>query len=204
PLINPDAPHVSSFTEPDAKGFGLLQRDRNFDHYQDDGVFYERRPSLYATPRDSLGKGQVRLYEYSADSEYNDNVAAYWVPATPARPGRRINVAYRLDWQDDAPPAVTAPAHLVDLFRGKLEGNGIQLVLDFANGPAEKDGVTIWTEAAQARVVKSVTYPVLGQPGRWRAVIDIMPDAGLGAEIRAQLRRGDGSISEMVHYPLNA
>ena len=40
PLINPTAPRLSVFAERNPKGFGLMQRDRNFDHYQDDGVFY--------------------------------------------------------------------------------------------------------------------------------------------------------------------
>ena len=204
PLINPGAAHVSSFTEPDAQGFGLLQRDRNFDHYQDDGVFYERRPTLFATPRKPLGKGVVRLYEFPTDSEYTDNVAAYWVPSAPILPGRRLDLSYRLDWQDDAPDGVSKLATLVDVFKGSIEGGGIRLVADFADGPADKNGVQIWAELTQGQVIKTAAYPVLGQPGRWRAVIDVTPDAGLGTEIRAQLRRGEVPLSEMVHYPLNA
>ncbi|AUW57961.1 hypothetical protein C1T17_07435 [Sphingobium sp. SCG-1] len=204
PLINPAAPHVSSFTEPNAKGFGLLQRDRNFDHYQDDGVFYERRPSLFATSRQPFGEGQVRLYEYSADSEYNDNVAAYWVPAVAAAPGRRIDFSYRLDWQDDAPAPASSLLPLVEIFRGAIETGGIRIVMDFAGGPSEGSGISAWTEAAHAKVLKSACYPVLGQAGRWRSVIDVQPDPGLGAELRVQLRRGENAISEMVHYPLNA
>ena len=50
PLNN--APHIitSSFTDDNPRGFGLLQRDRSFDHYQD-GVNYDRRPSLWVNPR---------------------------------------------------------------------------------------------------------------------------------------------------------
>jgi periplasmic glucans biosynthesis protein len=181
----------------------LLQRDRNFDHYQDDGVFYERRPSLFATPRRPLGEGVVRLYEFPTDSEYTDNVAAYWVPAGPIAPGRRVDLSYRLDWQDDAPGPAPALATLADVFKGSIEGGGIRVALDFAGGPASKDGVEVWTEATRARVIKAATYPILGQPGRWRAVLDLMPEGGLGAEIRAQLRRGGAPLSEMVHYPVN-
>ncbi len=204
PLINPEAPHISSFTEPNARGFGLLQRDRDFDHYQDDGVFYERRPTLFATPRQPLGKGVVRLYEFPTDSEYTDNVAAYWVPATSVTPGKRMDLSYRLDWQDDAPPSASTLSTLTNVFRGALEGGGIRLVLDFSGGPADKAGVEIQAEPTRARIIKTAAYPILGQPGRWRAVLDLVPEAGLGAEIRAQLRRGDTPLSEMVHYPLNA
>ena len=42
PLNNPPHIQASAFVDQNPKGFGLLQRDRNFDHYQD-GVRYERR-----------------------------------------------------------------------------------------------------------------------------------------------------------------
>ncbi|MEB3735023.1 glucan biosynthesis protein [Halopseudomonas pachastrellae] len=48
PLNNPDATRVSAFADENPKGFGLMQRDRNFDHYQD-GVFYDRRPSVWSS-----------------------------------------------------------------------------------------------------------------------------------------------------------
>ena len=35
---------VNSFLDDNPRGFGLLQRDRVFDHYQDDGAFYNKRP----------------------------------------------------------------------------------------------------------------------------------------------------------------
>ena len=208
PLVNPNAPHVSSFTEAETRGFGLLQRDRNFDHYQDDGVFYDRRPSLFATPRSPMGAGKVRLYTFPVQSEYDDNVAAYWVPDAPVAARQRLDLAYRLDWQDDAPPIANAPAKLVDLFRGSLEGaegkrGGTRLVMDFMCNPAMTEGVSVHSDVIKAVLIKSAAYPVLGQPGRWRAVLDLRVDPGLGAEIRAHLRKGDDVVSETVHYPLN-
>lgn len=50
PLTNPASLRVSSYLDENPRGFGLLQRDRDFDHYQDDGVFYHRRPSLWIEP----------------------------------------------------------------------------------------------------------------------------------------------------------
>jgi periplasmic glucans biosynthesis protein len=51
PLTNPAQLHFNSYLDDNPRGFGLLQRDRNFDHYQDDGVYYDRRPSLWVEPR---------------------------------------------------------------------------------------------------------------------------------------------------------
>ena len=46
------------FVDKDPKGFGLLQRDRNFENYEDDGVFYDRRPSVWVEPLERLGRGR--------------------------------------------------------------------------------------------------------------------------------------------------
>ena len=51
PLVNPAQLHLNSYFDDNPRGFGLLQRDRNFDHYQDDGVYYDRRPSLWVEPQ---------------------------------------------------------------------------------------------------------------------------------------------------------
>jgi len=50
-LVDPPRVSTSSFLDKDPRGFGLLQRDRNFDHYLD-GVFYDRRPSVWVEPLD--------------------------------------------------------------------------------------------------------------------------------------------------------
>ena len=45
PLINPHVVQTNSFADVNPRGFGLMQRDRAFDDYQDDGAFYNRRPA---------------------------------------------------------------------------------------------------------------------------------------------------------------
>ena len=69
---------TSAFVDSDPKGFGLLQRDRDFVHYLDDGVFYERRPSVWVEPLEPWGKGSVQLVEIPTDDETSDNIVAYW------------------------------------------------------------------------------------------------------------------------------
>src|SRR3974390_962249 len=51
PLTNPAQNRLNSYFDENPRGFGLLQRDRNWDHYQDDGVYYDRRPSLWVEPK---------------------------------------------------------------------------------------------------------------------------------------------------------
>lgn len=71
PLTNPVAMGFNAYADENPRGFGLLQRDRNFDHYQDDGVFYERRPSLWVEPKSSWDKGSVQLVELPTPDETN-------------------------------------------------------------------------------------------------------------------------------------
>lgn len=56
PLCNPPQLRFNMFVDENPRGFGLLQRDRNFDHYQDDGVFYEKRLPVGGT-QERLGQG---------------------------------------------------------------------------------------------------------------------------------------------------
>src|SRR6185312_14095878 len=60
PLNDDEHPSTSSFADKSPQGFGLLQRDRNFDDYLD-GVHYERRPSLWVEPLGDWGEGAVTL-----------------------------------------------------------------------------------------------------------------------------------------------
>src|SRR3546814_15225701 len=67
-----------------------MQRDRHFDHYQDDAVFYEKRPNLWTEPQGDWGAGAVMLYEIPTTSEYEDNIVAFWTPRAPASAGARF------------------------------------------------------------------------------------------------------------------
>ena len=62
-MRNPAQMEVSAFLDKDVRGFGLLQRDRNFDHYQDLDLAYELRPSYWVEPKENWGEGRVELVE---------------------------------------------------------------------------------------------------------------------------------------------
>nr|WP_024890899.1 glucan biosynthesis protein D [Luteimonas huabeiensis] len=103
PLGNPRQLRFNAFADDDPRGFGLLQRDRNFDHYQDDGVFYERRPSLWVEPKQGWGRGEVQLIEIPTVDETFDNIVAFWHPAQPIEPGQELLFGYRLYWGEAMP-----------------------------------------------------------------------------------------------------
>jgi glucans biosynthesis protein len=100
------------FVDRNPRGFGLLQRDRNFDHYQDDGVFYDKRPCLWVEPKSDWGPGSVQLVEIPTVDETFDNIVAFWNPAEKPQPGQELLFAYRLHW-GARPPAASPLAQCV-------------------------------------------------------------------------------------------
>jgi glucans biosynthesis protein len=97
PLSNPKKLHVSSLLDEAPRGFGLLQRDRNFDHYLDLEAHFERRPSFWVEPRgETWGKGAVYLVEIPVREEFHDNIVAFWVSNQPLKVGESRTFAYRL------------------------------------------------------------------------------------------------------------
>jgi glucans biosynthesis protein len=109
PLTNPAQLHFSSYVDDNPRGFGLLQRDRDWDHYQDDGVYYDRRPSLWVEPKPGpnggWGKGSVQLVEIPTVDETFDNIVAFWNPLDKPKPGQELLFGYRLYWGTHMPYA---------------------------------------------------------------------------------------------------
>jgi glucans biosynthesis protein len=113
PLVNAPTVRVNSYADESPRGFGLMQRDRNFDHYQDDGVFYDRRPSVWVEPKGNWGRGVVMLVEIPASDETSDNIVAFWnccsaIGSTGAAPIRRC-----ARWRRSRPRATASAASSV-------------------------------------------------------------------------------------------
>ncbi|MES2497831.1 MAG: glucan biosynthesis protein [Pseudomonadota bacterium] len=208
PLGNPPRPTINAFA--DSRGgsaFGLLQRDRAFDHYQDDGVFYEKRPSLWVEPQGDWGPGSVMLYEIPTTKETDDNIVAFWTPDRPAKAGSTFAFDYRLRWLPGEPVAASL-ARVVDRWTGTAGRPGLEpianarrLVVDF-EGPALKgldrqSGVTAAISIDQGKVLTVDAYPVVGQANRWRMIADVTRSART-ANLRATLEKDGRPLSETV------
>ncbi|CAF0697022.1 Glucans biosynthesis protein G [Candidatus Methylacidithermus pantelleriae] len=95
---------VEDFILMDPKGFGLLQRDREFSHYDDLAMLYNKRPSAWVEPSTRWGRGRVRLVQLPTTDANVDNVVAYWIPESFPQPGGRpLEVEYTIDWFSDHP-----------------------------------------------------------------------------------------------------
>nr|WP_299597570.1 glucan biosynthesis protein [Sphingomonas bacterium] len=212
PLVNPRTLMLNSFVDRDPKGFGLLQRDRAFDHYQDDGAFYDRRPNLWVEPAGRWGAGSVMLYAFPTRGETDDNVVAFWNPADAPRAGARLAFDYRLTWSSRDPTGGgVARAVATRTGTGGRPGEPPRpgqrkLVIDFAGaglaGLGRQSGVDCNVEVAGGRLVEAHAYPIVGQAEQWRATIDVAPAGAAPAEVRLWLGRGGAALSETIVVPI--
>lgn len=209
PLNNPPGTQVNSFAAASVKGFGLMQRERDFAQYQDDGVFYDRRPSAWITPQGDWGDGAVVLTELRTDDEIHDNIVAFWQPAGPAVKGQQHDFAYRLDWVRDNPAAsTTGQIAAVRLGAGGVPGQPrpkglVKVVFDFAGpgleGLERKDGLRVLVSTGQAKVSNSAVYPVVGTR-QWRAMFDLdfTPAGEAPVDLRAYVDHGGRAMTETL------
>jgi glucans biosynthesis protein len=211
PLDNPEELSISSFQAPNPQGFGLLQRDRDFDHYQDFETRAERRPSAWVVPKGEWGPGRIVLVEIPTHNDSNDNVVAFWVPETPLQPGTEHRFAYDLAWYDDEanqPPGGRTVGTRID--RGTFE-DAYRFVIDFEGTalgrlPAEtvlEGVVTIGSgDGSEATLVEQ---QVIKNPatGGWRLVFQIQPKTRDAFDIRAFLRKGAEASTETWSYLLH-
>lgn len=209
PLNNPPGTTVNSFAAPGIKGFGLMQRERDFAQYQDDGVFYEKRASAWITPQGDWGDGAVVLSELRTDDEIHDNIVAFWQPAGPTAAGGRYDFAYRLDWVRDNPTASeVARFTAIRLGAGGVPGQPrpkgvIKVVCDFAgpnlSGLTREDGLSVVVSTSGPQASNTAAYPVVGTD-YWRALFDLtVAQAGdAPIDLRAYVDRAGTAMTETL------
>jgi glucans biosynthesis protein len=108
---------VYNFILQNPRGFGLIQRDRDFHHYEDAAMNYNVRPSAWVTPHGDWGKGAVMLIQPPSSDFNTDNVVVFWHPDTPIKAGDHLDVNYTIDYyMNDAarPPLAYAKQTLIN------------------------------------------------------------------------------------------
>jgi glucans biosynthesis protein len=175
PLDNPATLQISSFSDHNPKGFGLAQREHEFGHYQDAQARYDQRPSGWVAPRGDWGEGAVVLVEIPTNSEFHDNIVAFWQPAEPLKAGGEYTFDYRLYWSDH-PPDQPRLARIAATRGGVSVNNPEQrsIVVDFDLGDVSLEGLEarVTTSAGEVVAVSLVRLPGEGQA---RAAITFDP-----------------------------
>ena len=98
PLSNPRDLQVSIFGDTNPRGFGLMQRERDFHAYQDLESHFEKRPSAWVEPIGDWGAGGVHLVEIPTREEIHDNIVAFWRPQESLKAKREYTYTYRIHW----------------------------------------------------------------------------------------------------------
>jgi glucans biosynthesis protein len=213
PLRNPREPAISAFVDRSPRGFGLIQRDRVFEHYQDLDLNYELRPSYWIEPEGDWGEGHIELIELPTSDETNDNVVALWAPKQPLEPGREAVFRYRLSSMMDTTD-LHPGGHVLNTYQAKPKalGSGEQpppgarrFIVDFTGGDleyhlGEPEKVELVPSISQGRVLRSFIVPNPKTEG-FRAFIDVAVEPGQSADLRAFLRTGQKALTETWTYP---
>ncbi|MDO6462469.1 glucan biosynthesis protein G [Granulosicoccaceae sp. 1_MG-2023] len=212
PLNNPKSLHIQSFYVDNAKGFGLVQRDRAFASYEDTEALYEQRPSTWVTSKGDWGEGRVVLVEIPTPDETNDNIVAFWSPREPVAGGEEMHFSYSLAFGADPLPSQT-PGRAVNSFlgRGDIMGGGdekgaYRIVVDFDGGALEglNDEAPLAIDASGQAGTEILEHYVSYVPGvdRWRLSLLAKPADGKALALRAALSLDGEPVTETWTYTL--
>lgn len=198
PLRNPARNTRTEHRLDSPRGFGLLQRDRDFASYQDLEARYQDRPSVWVEPIGDWGNGALHLLELHTDVETNDNIALAWAPDHVSEQG--IDLHYKLHFGAMAGTLAT-PAGVVAATRIARTETGARFVIDFVGDAmltAESSEAQV--DVTGARVVEQhVEANPLG--GSRRVSFEIACDVPRrDVELRAFLYRRADVLSETWSY----
>ncbi|WP_187430360.1 glucan biosynthesis protein [Roseobacter fucihabitans] len=209
PLNNPHRVSNSYFSGEDVVQFGLIQRDRDYEAYQDAGAQYHNRPSVMIERIGEWGDGAIRLVEIPADLEIDDNIVMFWVPDDAPQAGETRAYRYKMHWGALPPDGTGALAYIFSTRSGVGGPSGVPVenpnlrkyVIDFEGGAlgnmVPEAIVKPVVTASAGRVSGLVLHKIDDAAQRWRLFFDIDgQDADL-IELTAHVAGEDRKLSEV-------
>ncbi len=209
PLQNPRDLRITSLLASNPKGFGLLQRDRNFENYLDTEARYHERPSLWVNFDGDWAPGRVELVEIPTANETNDNIAAYWVSEQPLKAGQKQTYRYRLRSFDGRLPHHQL-ARVARTLNGRaaLPGDDAprrvrQFVVDFEGGHLQKLNAALPLQAridSSSGQVSDINLSRLNDGTGWRLAFKAASQGSTPMDMRLHIALGDRQLSEVWSY----
>ncbi|WP_372761452.1 glucan biosynthesis protein [Pseudoalteromonas sp.] len=211
PLNNPSQLSVTSFSYHNPKGFGLAQRDRDFNHYQDIEAHYHNRPSLWIEPQGDWGNGRVELVEIPTNTETNDNIVTYWVPEKPFKAGDSLALSYKISSFN----AHLVQQHLATVVSTRIGSAALpgednpppkshrQFTVDFSGAEINQLSSQLNLQAdlqLASGNARDVTVQKLPNSLGWRVAFKIAPHNGKPVDMRLALKLHDKEVSEVWSY----
>ncbi len=213
PLVNPSQLLINAFGGGQPQGFGLIQRDTDFDNYQDLEARYDRRPSVWVTPQNDWGTGHLELLQLPTDSEYNDNIGVYWVPEKSFEPGETLQYSYSLSWYSAKHKRSFLAS--VEATRIVRKPESVTFFIDFL---ADSSETLLLKKDLAADIQVFNGYKIAGSQiirnpvtNGWRLVIrvqfdkagplkDLLPNQAPALELRAFLKDETQAVTETWSY----
>ena len=203
PASNRETLQISTFVDEHPRGFGFLQRDREFDHYEDDDQHWELRPSLWIEPIGDWGAGGLQLIEIPSNSEANDNIIAYWRPHDPLVAGNETSFAYRQFWCW-YPPEQPALAIVTDTRAGRgSSGRRRRFLVEFTGDPLgdpEQSQTAKPMLTANPGTITSIRQFPLPNTKVYRVLFELDPGSETSSEMRLRLEADGRPLSETWLY----
>jgi periplasmic glucans biosynthesis protein len=206
PVGNPEKLRVSYYNFDSPSGFGLLQRDRRFQDYEDLETRHELRPNAWITPVGRWGNGFVKLVEIPSQKETNDNIVAYWLPRNLPPPGRPLELAYQISFESNEPGDLGSGRVVAMRFGNGDKEDWQRIVLDFEGekikslpSPAAVKAVIRVGQDGQLVQQSVVRNPVTGG---YRLAFQIKRARGKPLELRAYLQNRQDILTETWSYQL--
>ena len=208
PLDNSKEMRHSAFAIDSVKGFGLLERDRDFNHFQDLEARYEKRTAVWVEPMEGFGRGTLHLIELPTGEETWDNIVTMWQPDHLPTAVEGLRFAYKLHWQKEHEHNL---AKVISTRYGEAiatpdDPNDYLFVIDFTKGKTPEGAAADWTPTIELNLppdAKLLDKRVMANPetGGWRAFFKMdVPPAMKLLEMTCELTDGKQSISERWTY----
>lgn len=203
PLANPQRLRMSLFGDDNPKGFGLQQRSRDFEHFDDETARFDLRPSAWVSPMGEWGQGAIQLVEIPSNGERNENIVAFWRPDGTLAAGQAHRFAYRLTFAENGPDDAPLARVLATRAGPPEPGSGsLRVAVDF---------IGVAPEAAALRAALFVNGEATEDPaltllpgGRVRAGFTLSETRGEETELRLTLEGASGPASETWLYRWSA
>jgi periplasmic glucans biosynthesis protein len=213
PLRAPRVKVMSTFPDNNIRGFGLVQRDRQFDHYQDLELTYETRPTYFVEPHGDWGEGRIELLELATKDETADNIVTYWTPKTAPEASKPFIYSYRIRAVLDAAD-LSPNGRVVNTWRTSPKALGSneavdvgsrRFIVDFSGGDLayyaqDPNSVEITASASVGKVTRTILMPNPHIDG-FRAFVDVQVDPGQSTDVRAFLHAGPKVLTETWLMP---
>ncbi|WP_417518068.1 glucan biosynthesis protein G [Marinobacter sp.] len=214
PLVNPAGLQMSYHHVQGLDGFGLIQRDREFDDFEDNEARYDRRPSMWVKPSgkndDGWGEGEVVLVEIPSGAESNDNIVAFFKPGQAVKAGESRRLTYSVIFGE---PEITGQPNgrAVRTFVGSGNANkdsaaALRLIVDFKGGELAglRPDATIVSDVSGGEGVEVIEHFVeyVESKDVWRLSILAKPPKDQPLTLRGFLNKDSKPVTETWTYLL--